>query len=213
MHLFIPFSFHFQMHRTLCIIVILVNIQSICISMAVYSKFAGYMSSLEHALVATLVMYLTTAIVFGIVVYFDLFCIFIANRIRCINLILMQLIFDEPLSEVFLFLNSNHRILSHEFSHQTQPHRQPTPELKTIKWMMPLKLLLRKAVEILTFGKENDIVTKTRMARDDSKLKMALNKIWPIKLHNKTDCINESLHMDQFVNTFGLADINVLARV
>lgn len=199
----------------MCIIVILVNIQSICIAMAIYCKFVGYVSSVEHALVATLVMYFTTAIVFGIVIYFDLFCIFITNRIRCINLILMQLISDEPLSEVFLFLNSNHTILSHEFSHQKQQQqrRQPAQELRTIKWMMPLKWLLRKVVEILTFGKENDIVTKTRMARDDNRLKMALNKIWPIKLHNQTDGINESLHMDQFVDTFGLSDINVLSRV
>lgn len=103
----------------------MINIQTVCITFAVYMQLKKFMSSFEHAVITSIALYFAASVLFAIVLYYDVCCIFIINCVKCINLILRQLEFDEPLSAEFLFLNANHKILSHKFSYNSPQDNTP----------------------------------------------------------------------------------------
>lgn len=195
------------MYRIATILALAMLLQSVIVTILTYFKAADFLIPPSHAWNTSIGLFVTTGSLFATLTLFNVCCFFIMRRIHCINLILNQLIFDEMISDEFIFLNSNHRILSHEFSHNDNFQSEKATKWLPFKWHW--------------YGKINSILSKQmRPFRvrdddgddDDDNMKNASHKRWPMKkgMWIETDDISERQHLDNLMRTFNLSDVQII---
>lgn len=206
----------FRLHRLLIILVLAMLFQTVIITIAVYYCFKDFMVPVSHVWYICAALSLSTGSLFATTTLFNVCCIFIIRRIHCINLILNQLIFDEPISGEFVFLNSNHRILSREFPYNDKFQRETATKWFLLK-RLPLKWLRGGGGGADATGKTN-LSKQTRpnrvFAMNYDTIKNAWSKMWPVKkkFTIKTDDISEMHyhHLDNLMRTFNLSDVKII---
>lgn len=196
--------------RALIIIVLFMLMRTICFGIAVYIYFHSFLSPTSKRIYVCIAMSLSTGSQFATITLYNMCCYFLIQRIRCINSILNQLIFDNPISAKFLLLNSNHQILSQDFSYNQQQYRAAKSNNtgNNNKWIQ-LKWLGRipgKAT-IMMKPKIN------RIATIDESMRKTLNKIWAVKVVVGKDDSSQLHHLDNLVNRFNLTDIKTLSQM
>lgn len=148
---------------------------------------------------------ISTSCQFATLTLYNMCCYFLIQRIQSINSILNQLIFDHPLSDEFLLLNSSHTILTQDFLHDTTQHQQskrnPGMKWRTFKWLC-------RAEEDIVMVKP----IKDRSNIDES-MQRSLNRMWPVKGMGDKDASSELYHLDNLVSRFNLTDIKTLSRM
>lgn len=166
------------------------------------------MQPMSHVWYVCAALLISTGSLFATVTLFNVFCYFIIRRVQCINLILKQLIFDEPISGEFIFLNSNHRILSQEYPLNATTITFQQHE-KAIKWFPLMKWFCSNTRTNTKPMRGNRFLHA--MLADDS-MKNALNKTWPVKrgMIIETDDISEMHHLDNLMRTFNLSDVKII---
>lgn len=194
----------FYSFRLLIILVLVMLTQTLIISIQVYRCFKDFMQPESHVWYVCAALLISTGSLFTTVTLFNVCCYFIIRRVQCINLILKQLIFDEPISREFIFLNSNHRILSQEYPIFQQKFKQ---QEKTIKWFPLMKWFYSSVQTKSMHGNRSLHVTLA----DDS-IKNVLNKMWPVKkgMIIEMDDISEMHHLDNLMRTFNLSDVKII---
>lgn len=179
-------------------------IQTLITTITVYFCFKDFMQPESHVWYVCAALAISTGSLFSTVALFNVCCYFIIRRVQCINLILIQLLFDEPISREFIFLNSNHRILSQEYPIFQQKFKQ---QEKTIKWFSLIKWFCSSTQTKSMHGNRS----MHRTLADDS-MKNALNKMWPVKkgMIIEMDVISEMHHLDNLMRTFNLSDVKII---
>lgn len=207
--MFIILTEKINFFRALTIIVLFMLIRTLCFGIAVYINFQSFLSPTLKLIYVCIAWSLSTGSQFATITLYNMCCYFLIQRVRCINSILNQLIFDNPLSAQFLLLNSNHQIVSQDFSYNQQQHYQsakcdPGNKNKWIKLKWLWKVQGKTAVMMMK-PKIN------RITSIDESMKKTLNKIWTVKVVVEKD--DQLHHLDNLVNRFNLTDIKTLLQM
>lgn len=188
--------------RMLKILVFVVLFQTITFAMATYFYLADFIEQPSYVFHVTLAYLLSSGSAMAMLCMFNFYCILIVHRIQCINLILNQLIFDEPISKEFFFMNVNqHPFLRQEFP-QNNERKQLTFMEKLTNWVT-LKWVWR-GKEITTMETNIFSSQSFRVSAHES-IKKTLNKIWP-PTRKEIDTTNDMYHFNNLMHIFNLSE-------
>lgn len=182
--------------------------------------FRSFLPSSLHLFYVSMAFTITCGSFFAPVALFIVCCWFIILRIRCINLILGQLIMDDPISDEFLFIPSSQKLLSQDFFYMNQYQRQnkqneqlalsssfPTqPNSRSNVKQTQMKWIWRKS------AKGSGGATTSSSSIDVS-IHRSLARLWPLKIFGNNHDTNEWHHLNKFVNQFNLTDIKTIFRM
>lgn len=199
--------------RILTILVVLMLLQTVIITVIVYFCFKEFMSPPSHAINSCAALLLSTGSIFATVTLFNVHCMFLIQRIQCINLILNQLLINEPISDTFLFFDQMH--FPHEFVNRKTNFGHANCETST-NWISSTSTNFHWKWQL--GAKKTGQFTKSRMMRshaNDTMKNVAAGKISSVKSKIKTkrrmEIDSKMHHMDYLMNTFTLADIKLIA--
>lgn len=222
LHLFFFFLFsvcYTSISRVLIIFVFAIALQTMSIGAAVNWCFRSFLlSSSLQLFYVSMAFSIACGSHFATIAMFIVCCWFLILRIRCINLILGQLIIDDPISDEFLFLPSSQTMLSQDFSfmnrfqqqqqqHQRKQNEQLTSSSQSSQYAIGSNI---KQIQMKWLWRKR---AKDVAATDVSTVHRSVAKLWPFKLFGTNHDTNEWHHLNKFVNQFNLADIKTIFRM
>lgn len=183
--------------RFLCMLIALLLSKTVFTIIFVYSHIIQIMPSPSHVLTVCTTLNIAATSLFACVTAFNISCIFIINRAHCVNLMLEQLLFDEPLNDKYMYLTTNHGILPNElhYMHNRHFHFESKNEKTLNRWDAKVA---REPI-ISTSGKlfESDRI----WLNGDTKPTATVHRIYDD---------NEDYHFNNFIESFGMRDFNIL---
>lgn len=161
-----------------------------------------------HVVMATLSITITTVNHFSIICAFTLFVSAVRDRNRFLNLILEQLLFNEPLNEKYLFVDSKYGILSHELNRM---HRfyDSTHFDKFKAW----RKIWHTTESTILFRKRSNETPDTYGRKFSGNV--TLNNNWPlsVKTIEISNRKNSDSEVEALLKSYTLKDIGVLNRM
>lgn len=213
------FAAHTFNCRVLIVLVCVIALLTLLLGITVCWCFRSFLPSSLQLFYVSMALTISCGGFYATIALFIVCCWFLILRIRCINLILGQLINDNPMSEEFLILPSNEKLLSQDiyYMNQRQPQQQqqqkqneqftssstqqhPGSNIKQTQ----MKWVWRKSAKGTT--------TTTPPAMQVS-ANRSLAKLWPLKIFGNNHDTNEWHHLNKFVNQFNLTDIKTIFRM
>lgn len=189
--------------RFLCVLVVLLLLKTIIIIYFVYSRFNRIMTPHSSVVNACAALYIAATSLFACVTAFNVCCLFILKRTHSVNLMLEQLLFDEPLDENYMYLNTNHGILPKELHYMR--HRRFTTELKTEKSINRPDVINTRNIVDVTNG-INPISSKLFDADKAQSSSDLIANSNPRGIYED----NEDYHLSNLMESFGLRDFKIL---
>lgn len=190
-------------NRILTIYVFAILLQTLWFGLNVHYCLRNILSSQILLIYISLALYTSSGSLFATISFYNTFCYLLIQRIQCVNSTINQLLFGSTIGKEFLLLNSNQKILTHDFSyhfyhHRHHHHRKPNSNIKR-----------------LPFKRLHTVIFKSRTVRKfaDAPEKRALNKIWAVKMLTDSVDINEMHNLDNLVSRFNLTDVKILSMM
>lgn len=210
--------------RVLIIFVFVIALQTLSVGVAVNCSFRSFLSALQLFYVS-MAFSIACGSHFATIAIFIVCCGFLILRIRCINLILGQLIIDDPISEEFLFLPTGQQnMLSQDFfymnQYQQQQQRQQQHHQRKQNEQLASSLPSQCATATTADSNIKHIQMKWLWRKgakdvdiDVSTTHWSVANLWPSKIFSTNHDTNEWHHLNKFVNQFNLTDIKTIFRV
>lgn len=219
-NIFVLFNLHFiPFSRVIIIFVFLHALQTVSVGMTVCWCFRGFLSTTLQLFSVSMTWSLTCGSHFAAIAMFNVCCGFLVLRIRCINLLLRQLIVDEPISNEFLFLPSNQQMLLHDFffmkhyQFKRNQHDYDLPSPTASSSLLSTHFgsnIQRAQIKWLSLKR-----TQTKDASIQACATRRPNKAkqWSFKLFDNHGDINIGHNLNKFVNNFKLTEIKTIFRM
>lgn len=221
-------SFHLfftSIFRVLIIFVFVIVLQTLSLGIAVGWRFRSFLSSSLQLFYVSMAFSIACGSHFATIAMFNVCCWFLILRIRCINLILGQLIIDDPISEEFLFLPSSQKMVSQDFfymnQYQKQQRKRQQHQKKQHEQLASSSSHPAAATTATTAGSNIKQIQMKWLWRkrakdasvDVSTTHRSVAKLWPFKIFGTNHDTNEWHHLNKFVNQFKLTDIKTIFRM
>lgn len=165
-----------------------------------------------YVITVTISLYIASASLFATITIFTISILYVGQRNRFLNLILTQLVFDEPIDDQYHFININSDILTQEFVNVNS------------QWNVNADNSKKDASNTFWHVIENILVFK-RQTIDTSatgygkRMSEHPNKIWSIHQDNldthrqQSDCRNCETLIENIISSYTLRNIGILNRM